>query len=83
MDDISVALRRVVNNSKSLIYDVDNNICEQFNSIINKHIGGKRVNFMQKQSYNSRVYTAVVSFNTGGNYLREIHKKITKRSPGT
>jgi hypothetical protein len=51
MTEMSTALRRVVNNSKSLLLDVDNNICEQFNSLINKYIAGKRINFSQKQSY--------------------------------
>jgi len=83
MKEISTALRRVADNAKSLLLDVDNNICEQFNSVINKHIGGKRINFSQKQSYSTRIYTAVVSFNTGGNYIRELHKKITSKSPGT
>lgn len=82
MTEMSIALRRVVNNSKSLLLDVDNNICEQFNSLINKHIGGKRVNFTQKQSYTTRVYAAVVSFNSNGNFIREIHKNITNKSPG-
>ncbi|KAL4083087.1 hypothetical protein QTP88_028417 [Uroleucon formosanum] len=62
--------------------NVDNNICEQFNSIINKHIAGKRINFALKNSYNARVEAAVVSFNTSGQYIRSIHKKITKKSPG-
>jgi len=82
MTEMSTALYRVVNNSKSLLLDVDNNICEQFNSLINKHIAGKRINFSQKQSYTSRVYAAVVSFNSNGNFIREIHKNITNRSPG-
>lgn len=82
MTEINSALRRVVGNSKSLLLDVDNNICEQFNSLINKHVAGKRINFSQKQCYNTRVYTAVVSFNTNGNFIREIHKKITNKSPG-
>lgn len=82
MSDIYSVIRRVADNSKSLVLDVDNNHCEQYNSIINKHIAGKRINFSQKQSYNTRVQTAVVSFNTGGNFIREIHKKITNKSPG-
>lgn len=75
--------RRVIDNAKSLLLDVDNNICEQFNSIINKHIAGKRIHFALKNSYNSRVEAAVISFNTSGKYIRAIHKKITKKSPGT
>lgn len=82
MTEMSAALCRVVNNSKSLLLDVDNNICEQFNSLINKHIAGKRINFSQKQSYTTRVYAAVVSFNTNGNLIRAIHKNITNKSPG-
>jgi len=82
MSDIYSVIRRVADNSKSLVLDVDNNHCEQYNSIINKHIAGKRINFSQKQSYNTRVQTAVVSFNTGGNFIREIHEKITNKSPG-
>lgn len=82
MNDICSVIQRVAENSTSLILDVDNNHCEQYNSIINKHISGKRINFSQKQPYNIRVQTAVVSFNTGGNFIREIHKKITNKSPG-
>lgn len=82
MTEMSTALRRVVNNSKSLLLDIDNNICEQFNSLINKHIAGKRINFSQKQSYTTRVYAAVVAFNSNGNLIREIHKNITNKSPG-
>jgi len=46
-------------------------------------MAGKRINFTQKQSYNTRVYAAIVSFNSGGQFIREIHKKITEKSPGT
>lgn len=50
--------------ASSLIYDVDNNIVEQFNSIISKFIGGKRINYCKKRSYQSRCAAAVVSHNT-------------------
>lgn len=82
MNEIAYILRRVVDNARSLIFDVDNNYCEQFNSIINKHIAGKRINFTQKQSYSTRVHAAVVSFNSGGEFIREVHKNITNQSPG-
>jgi len=78
MTEMSTALRR----AKSLLLNVDNNICEQFNNLINKHIAGKIINFSQKQSYTTRVYVAVVSFNSNGNFIREIHKNITNKSPG-
>jgi len=66
MNDIKFVLRRVADNSKSLIHDVDSNYCEKLNSILNKHIAGKRINFSQKQSYNIRVQAAIVSFNSKG-----------------
>ncbi|XP_029348145.1 uncharacterized protein LOC100575276 isoform X2 [Acyrthosiphon pisum] len=83
MNDVKFVLRRVADNSKSLILDVDNNYCEQLNSIINKHIAGKRINFTQKQSYNIRIQAAIVSFNSKGNFIRTMHKKITNKSPGS
>lgn len=82
MNDIISAIRRVVNNARSLLFDVDNNYCEQYNSIINKHIAGKRLNLSQRQSYNTRVKAAVISFNSEGNFISTMHKKITNKSPG-
>lgn len=35
----------IAHHAKSLIYNVNNNIVEGFNSVIAKHVGGKRVNF--------------------------------------
>lgn len=68
-------------NADSLILDVDNNICEQLNSTINKFLGGKRINFTQKSSYTTRVNAAVISFNSK-EYLRAIKKHVTNTSPG-
>lgn len=79
--EINKATNRLVFNSKSLIIDVDNNICEQFNSVINKYIGGKRMNLSQRNSYNTRVEAAVISFNTN-EYLRTITKHVIHKSPG-
>lgn len=81
MREINNVVSRLVNNACSLYEDVDNNLCEQFNSLINKHIGGKRINFSQRYNYKTRVEAAVISFNSK-NYLREVHKKITTKSPG-
>lgn len=81
MREINNVISRLVNNASSLYEDVDNNLCEQFNSLINKHIGGKRINFSQRHNYKTRVEAAVISFNSK-TYLREVHKKITTKSPG-
>lgn len=79
--EINNITNRLVLNSRSLILDVDNNVCEQFNSVINKYIGGKRVNLSQRNAYNARVEAAVIAFNSK-EYLRAIMKNITNKSPG-
>jgi hypothetical protein len=48
---------------ESLLFDVDSNSVEQYNSIISKLIGGKRINFAQTNSYQARCAGAVVSYN--------------------
>ncbi|XP_060853394.1 uncharacterized protein LOC132931411 [Rhopalosiphum padi] len=80
--EIDKITSRLVNNSSSLIEDLDNNICEQFNSIINKYVGGKRINFSQSNNYSTRIKAAIISFNSKA-YLSTIHKKIMNFSPGT
>jgi len=79
--EINTIVSRLSNNAESLIMDVDNNACEQFNSVINKFLGGKRINFTQKSSYSTRVQAAVISFNSG-EYLRSVKKYVTHKSPG-
>lgn len=81
MNDIRRITYRLTANADSLLENVDNNLCEQFNSLINKHVGGKRINFTQKNNYKTRVEAAVISFNSK-NYLRTIHKTIIQKSPG-
>jgi len=56
--------------------NVDNNVCEQFNSVINKYLAGKRINYSQRHSYNARVEAAVISCNSGGKFLRLMHKNM-------
>ncbi|KAL4085368.1 hypothetical protein QTP88_027227 [Uroleucon formosanum] len=83
IDEITQLANRLVTHADSLLMNVDNNVCEQFNSIINKHLSGKRINFSQRQSYNTRVEAAVVSYNTSGEFLRKLHKNVVnEKSPG-
>lgn len=81
MAEIKNIVLRLTNNAESLIENVDNNPCEQFNSLINKHIGGKKINFTQSHNYQTRIEAAVIAFNTK-NYLHTIKKNITTKSPG-
>lgn len=82
MNEILIIIKRVVDHASSLILDVTNNVCEQFNSVVNKYIGGKRINFSLKQSYNTRIRAPIISFNSGGYFLRAIHQNIVKKSLG-
>jgi len=83
VQEIVQIIGRLTTNANSLLMNVDNNICEQFNSIINKHLAGKRINFSQRHSYSTRVEAAVISHNTAGQLLRSIHKNaVNDISPG-
>lgn len=68
--------------ASSLILDVDNNPSEQFNSVVNVFVGGKRRNLALRGSYKTRCEAAAVSFNTPGEYLRLVHKAMLSSSPG-
>ncbi|KAL4153910.1 hypothetical protein QTP88_001743 [Uroleucon formosanum] len=81
MSEIKNHTLRLVYNAERLLENKNNNICEQFNALINKFVAGKRLNFSGKGSYNTRVEAAVVSFNSK-QYLRQIHKKMSNCSPG-
>ncbi|KAL4127306.1 hypothetical protein QTP88_011482 [Uroleucon formosanum] len=60
---------------------VPSHYCRANNS--RQFIEGKRINFSQRQSYNTRVEAAVVSYNTSGEFLRKLHKNVVnEKSPG-
>lgn len=71
---------RLANNARSLIYNLDSNIAETFNSIIAKFIGGKRINFTGRQSYSGRCAAAVVAFNSKAPHST-LSKVIFDKSP--
>lgn len=48
-----------------MLQDKDSNRVETFNSVISKCIGGKRINYGLRGSYEARCNAAVVAFNTG------------------
>lgn len=60
--------------SNTLIHDVDSNLVEQFNSVISKYIGGKRVNYTQKRQYKSRSYLAALTYNTKHSSYYSLHR---------
>lgn len=79
--DIEVCIQRLLNNTKSLILNMDNNLAEHYNSVVCKFVGGKRVNYSLKGSYSMRCNAAALSFNTGQDYYSVLYKTITETSP--
>ncbi|XP_037025940.1 uncharacterized protein LOC119067203 [Bradysia coprophila] len=61
-------------NAKSLLENYTNNAAEQFNNIVAKFIGGKRINFSLGGSYTARVAAAVVQYNSKGHSSTEFRK---------
>lgn len=80
--DIQQFLLSLIANAESLIIDVTNNTVEQFNNVIAKFIGGKRVNFTTRGSYQARCFGAVTSWNSELATHSRIQKKIQGHSPG-
>ncbi|XP_037024163.1 uncharacterized protein LOC119066045 [Bradysia coprophila] len=72
------------NKAKSLLAGYDTNVVEGFNSIIAKHLGGKRVNNVLAGSYKSRTAMASVHLNSGYHGISTFQKfKYGKALPET
>jgi hypothetical protein len=80
-DKLQSIISRVSQHARSLIYDVDSNIVEQFHSIVAKFVGGKRINYSKGRSYESRCFGAVLSFNSKSQMHYITHKTICGKSP--
>lgn len=61
-------------NVKSLLENFTNNPAEEFNNVVAKYVGGKRVNFSLARSYSARVASAVVQYNSKGHASSEFRK---------
>jgi hypothetical protein len=66
--------------SDSLLLNLTNNPAESFNSIICKEIGGKRIHFGKRGSYNARIAGAVVQHNSQ-QVLTQVHESMYKNVP--
>lgn len=71
----------LADHAQSLIFDVNNNIVEQFNNVIAKFVGGKRINFCLKRSYQTRCNAAVVAYNSK-TPMQKLHKNMVGCDPG-
>lgn len=74
--DVEICLNRIILNIDSLLYNMDNNTAEHYNSLVCKFVGGKRVNFSKRMSYKTRCEAAVVSYNSGPNYYRVMNNAL-------
>lgn len=77
---ICLLLSNVASHASSLIHDVDSNSVERYNSIVAKLVGGKRINFSLKGSYQTRCNAAAISFNKQ-NVLSSVYKSLASKSP--
>ena len=71
----------LADNAKSLLYDASSNSAENFNSVVAKFIGGKRVNYCFRGSYQARCNAATVARNSLTPRYR-VHKTLYNCSPG-
>ncbi|XP_050679072.1 uncharacterized protein LOC126975299 [Leptidea sinapis] len=74
---ICFIIQNVAGHARSLLYDVDSNMVEGFNSVVAKLVGGKRVNFSLKNSYQTRCHAAAVAFNEKKS-ISLLYKAISK-----
>ncbi|GBO41369.1 hypothetical protein AVEN_132412-1 [Araneus ventricosus] len=78
---VMAIMQNLSGHSKSLLFAANNNCVEQFNAIVAKFIGGKRVNFCLRNSYQARCNGAVISHNS--RFLMScVHKNMYNTSPG-
>lgn len=80
--DILSVRNLLAHHSSSLIYSVNNNSVEGYNSVVAKYVGGKRIHFSHKGSYQARCSAAVLSYNAGPKSISILHKTICNASPG-
>ncbi|CAG4936322.1 unnamed protein product [Parnassius apollo] len=76
---ICIMIQGIASHARSLLHDVDSNVVERYHSIIAKYVGGKRVKFSLKNSYETRCIASAVSFNEE-NSLSKLYKKMTNKS---
>lgn len=51
LNDVNAAVNLVAYHCNSLIYHVNNNCAETYNSVVAKYVGGKRVNYSLRGTY--------------------------------
>ncbi|CAL1672670.1 unnamed protein product [Lasius platythorax] len=80
LQKVENAMKRIIENADSLLYQFTSNSVESCNGIISKFIGGKRVHYAMKGSYQARVKASVVQFNTS-RALTSVCRAMDKKPP--
>ncbi|KAL4119849.1 hypothetical protein QTP88_012613 [Uroleucon formosanum] len=81
-DDIGSIRSALTYHTESLMFNLNNNAAENYNSILAKFVGGKRVNLCLRGSYELRCNAAVTAYNVRANRLSLFHKQVAQKSPG-
>ncbi|XP_071055949.1 uncharacterized protein [Onthophagus taurus] len=76
--DLKTCLYRLEYFAYSLILNMTNNSAESYNSVVCKFIGGKRINFGLRNSYEMRCEAAGISYSSTGNYYELLHNAFNK-----
>jgi len=61
-NDIVASINLVAYHSESLVYHVNNNAVESYNSIVVKYIGGKRINFSFKGDLTKYIFKHIIFY---------------------
>jgi hypothetical protein len=82
-NDVIACANRLAHHSSSLIRNMTNNSAENYNSVLAKFIGGKRVDYSKKGAYGMRCNLAGLSINYNDKFYTRLHTAIAHKSPGS
>jgi Mg2+ and Co2+ transporter CorA len=78
-NDVIASANRLAHHSSSLIRNMTNNSAENYNSVLAKFIGGKRVDYSKKGAYGMRCNLAGLSINYNDKFYARLHTAITHK----
>jgi hypothetical protein len=82
-EPLDAAVKKIANESFSLMEDQTSNACESFMSVANKFMEGKRKNFGQRGLYRHRILAAVFSYNNCSFWPTKVYTSLFDKPPST
>lgn len=82
-EPLQLALRKIANESYSLMENQTSNVSENFMSVANKFMEGKRKNLGQKGLYRHRILAAVFSYNNCSYWPTKIYTTLFNKPPSS